>query len=91
VGLSPISPVDRYADILFAGLRYRVARKQYITLMANVLKESSIYMDFKTDNVIYGGGIGYSIKTNMGPLDVTLGFSNYTHDVTFSANLGYWF
>ena len=59
--------------------------------MANVLKESSIYMDFKTDNVIYGGGIGYSIKTNMGPLDVTLGFSNYTHDVTFSANLGYWF
>jgi NTE family protein len=91
VGLSPVMPVDRYADILFGGLRYRVARKHYVTLMANVLKQSNAYMDFKNYELIFGGGVCYSIKTNMGPLDVTFGFSNYTHDVTFSANLGYWF
>lgn len=40
---------------------------------------------------IYGGGIRYSLKTILGPLNMTLGYSGSMDKPTFSANFGYWF
>ena len=45
----------------------------------------------KNASVIYGGGIRYSIKTFLGPLDMTLGYANSSDKLNFSANFGYWF
>jgi NTE family protein len=39
----------------------------------------------------YGIGLRYSIKSLLGPLEVTLGYSGSTEKPTFSASFGYWF
>jgi len=91
VGLPAVSIAERFAYIGLIGLRFQVASSQYISVLFNGLRQSSNELIWQDASMIYGGGIRYSLKTMLGPLDMTLGYSGSTDKPTFSANFGYWF
>ena len=91
VGLSAVNLADRFAYIGLIGLRVQVSDSQYVSVLFNGLLQSTEMAIREDANMIYGGGIKYALKTLLGPLDITLGYSGSTEKPTFSANFGYWF
>lgn len=91
VGLSAVNITDRFAYIGLIGLRIQVATSQYVSLLLSGLRQSSNELIWEDASMVYGGGIKYSLKTLLGPLDMTLGYSGSTDKPTFSVNFGYWF
>jgi len=91
VGLAAVSLADRFTYIGLIGLRFEVAKSQYLSVLFNCMRENSEASLLRNAKMIYGGGIKYAIKTRLGPLDVTGGYSGATGKPTFSANFGYWF
>ncbi|MFA5328884.1 MAG: patatin-like phospholipase family protein [Prolixibacteraceae bacterium] len=91
VGLSAVSFVDRFVNIGLIGFRFNFADSQYFSILFNAMTQGNESMGLKNVNTIYGGGIKYSLKTFLGPLDITLGYSGSTDKLSFSANFGYWF
>lgn len=91
LGMQSATPVGRNVNVISLGTRYNVIRKHYVLFQLNLLKHSEEYFDFSNASYLLGGGISYQIRTNMGPLDVTVGYSDYLSYPSFSANLGYWF
>ena len=89
VGLSAFNMAERFAYIGLIGFRVKVTNSQYFSLVFNGLWQTS---DMGLGNkMLFGGGIKYGLKTLLGPLDMTLGYSGSTDKPTFSANFGYWF
>jgi NTE family protein len=91
VGLSAVNIAERFAYVGLIGLRFQVASSQYLSFLFNNLRQSSNDLIWQKSSMIYGGGVRYSIKTKLGPLDMTLGYSGSSDKPTFSANFGYWF
>ena len=91
VGLQSVNSANSYAYIGLVGLRFNVAKEQYLSFLFNSLVQDSDMLLRDGSNVIYGGGIRYSLKTKLGPLDMTLGYSGAIGKPTFAANFGYWF
>lgn len=91
VGLAAVNIAERFTYIGLIGLRVQIANQQYASLLFNVMRQSDQMVGYTKANVIYGGGIRYSMKTRFGPLDSTLGYSNASDKPTISANFGYWF
>ena len=91
VGLPAVSITERYTYISMIGLRMKIARAQYASVLFNGMWQGTDMIFRDGAKTIFGGGLRYSIKTKLGPLDVTLGYSGTTDRPTFSANFGYWF
>jgi NTE family protein len=91
VGLSAVSFADRFVNIGLIGFRFNFADSQYFSILFNAMTQGNESMGLKNVNTIYGGGIKYALKTFLGPLDITLGYSGSTDKLSFSANFGYWF
>ena len=91
VGLAAVNVADRFAYIGLLGVRTKVAKNQYLSFLLNGLWQDSDVIFRNGVETIYGGGIRYSIKTMLGPLDMTVGYSGSADRLTFSANFGYWF
>jgi len=91
VGLQAVNAGERLINIGLIGFRTQIAKKQYISLLFNGLRQSSGMNPWKNTSTIYGGGIKYAIMTFIGPLDMTLGYSSSADKLNFSANFGYWF
>jgi NTE family protein len=73
VGLSAINIADRFTYIGLIGLRAKIANSQYVSLLFNVMRQSNEMVGYTKADVIYGGGVRYSLKTMFGPLDTTIG------------------
>jgi NTE family protein len=91
VGLSAVNIADRYTFIGLVGLRRQVSDSQYFSVLLNCLKQTNDMALLNANNIILGGGIKYGLRTFVGPMDMTLGYSGSTRKPTFSANFGYWF
>ncbi len=91
VGMNAVTQVNRYSNIAMISSRYNFIRKHYIGLKINVLRSAEELVDFTNCSYVWGVGILYQIKTNMGPFDFTVGYSDYQKLPNVSANLGYWF
>jgi len=91
IGLPPVILVNRYAYVGLVGLRYRLSRSQYLSFIFNSLQQGGGIIDWNKSVAAYGGGIKYSLKTVVGPVDIGCGYSDLNSKPTFSANLGYWF
>lgn len=91
VGLSAVNIADRFACVGLIGLRVNITGSHYVSLLLNGFWQNTDLSFGKGINATYGGGIRYSQKTFLGPLDMTLGYSGSTDKPTFSANFGYWF
>lgn len=91
IGLPPVSLVDRFALAGLAGVRFRLSKTNYASVLVNTLYQSNDIMNGADSKIIWGGGINYSVKTVFGPVDILLGYSRNAKAPTFSANFGYWF
>jgi NTE family protein len=91
VGLPAVYLADRFVNVGLLGARCRFAESQYLSLLFNVMMQSNQTAGLENINLTYGGGIKYALKSLLGPLDVTLGYSTVYNKPTFSANFGFWF
>ncbi len=91
VGLPPVTFADRYVFIGLLGARYRLSENRYLSLVLNEMLQTNEAVKNLNFQSVFGGGIKYSIKTVVGPLDIGVGCSNLYKKPTFSANLGFWF
>ncbi len=91
IGLPPVTLSDQFTYVGMAGLRFQVSNSQYLSLIFNTLQQSNKAFSVKASQAIYGGGIKYSLKSVIGPVDIGLGYSDVYDAPTFSANLGFWF
>jgi len=82
-------------NLLFArlDLRYQFFKKHYLFLIANVAVESDLFEELitKSDEFTYGGGLGYSLNSLVGPIDLSLNISNRTNELGFFLNIGFFF
>ena len=74
-------------------LRYQFFKKHYLYLIANVAVESDYFEELvsKSDEFTYGGGIGYSLNSLVGPIDLSLNMSNRAKSTGFFLNIGFFF
>ncbi|MCG6190388.1 patatin-like phospholipase family protein [Maribellus maritimus] len=91
IGLPAVNVGQEYVYIGMLGYRFHMSDSQYMTLLANGLLQDSDWLLGEDSEFIFGGGVRYSLKTMLGPLDATLGFSNVVDKPTFAASFGYWF
>jgi NTE family protein len=91
VGLPAVSIAQNYTYIGLAGLRFKFTQSQYASLLFNTMWQDSKLLLNNEMKTTYGIGLRYSIKSLLGPLEVTLGYSGSTEKPTFSASFGYWF
>lgn len=91
IGLPPVSHVADQTGIALLGLRWNWRHNHYISFKANVMRSSDELLQDKNVDYIFGIGGTYGIKTSIGPIDLTLGASNYKKTPTIAADLGYWF
>lgn len=91
VGLPALTISERYTLISLIGLRMRLSKSQYASVLFNGMWQDTDLLLRKKAKTTFGGGFRYSIKSKLGPLDLTLGYSGEFDRPTFSANFGYWF
>lgn len=91
VGLLAVNIADSYTYVSLIGVRVNVFKSQYVSVLVNGMWQGSNAIFRGGMNATYGVGVRYSVKTILGPLDATLGYSKTTDKPTFSANFGYWF
>ena len=91
VGMPAVNLAERFSYIGLIGLRVNISGPHYISALFNGLWQYSDAGFSEGPVPVYGGGLRYSMKTPLGPIDMTLGYSGSGNKPTFSANFGYWF
>jgi NTE family protein len=91
IGVERIISLREYAAIGRLDLRVQIAKRHYISLLANLAFHSHAIdatADFKH---IFGGGLLYTYDSLVGPVEFYLSASDYHSGVRGFVNLGYWF
>ena len=91
IGASPVIMADRFTTIELIGLREKVAKTKYVSLLFNALQEDGSIIPGKNTSYTWGGGIRLSMETLFGPVEMSIGYSDLSSGLAFSANLGLWF
>ena len=89
-GLPAIWSTGKYSYVGLAGVRINIKRN-YITLLGNYLVHNNKFNHFNDYEAIMGYGLTYAYKSAMGPVELTVGYSDRYKKPTLSANLGFWF
>lgn len=90
-GLNAVYVSNDYTSVLSAAIRYRFYRRHFLTLRGNMLYSANDFFDPTDQSYIYGFAVSYGAQTLIGPLDITLGYSDHYAKPTIGANIGYWF
>lgn len=91
IGMAKTELLENTAGIARVDLRLRLWKKHYASLKANYAKQSEHLRDILHGEDIWGGGIGYSYDSVIGPIDVLFETSTRTRNLGFYFNLGYYF
>ena len=91
VGISNIEISDKSVVVAGIKLRQRLGKIHYITLTANMAFCDNNFFHSLQGEKIYGGGIGYGMKSIFGPLEASFNYSSNTKKLGFYVNLGYTF
>lgn len=90
-GLPSLWATQRTTVIGSLGLQVRFIHNHYIALNANGLLQNDELRSLSKYNSILGGGITYSYKSAVGPIELTVGYSDKYRKPVLSANAGFWF
>lgn len=71
--------------------RYRLGANHYVSLIGNYAKQADNFFRILKGDDIWGGGVGYSYDSFVGPISLTLDISNWDKKPGFYFNLGYYF
>ena len=63
----------------------------YVSLAGNYAKQEANFFDILGGNDIWGGGVGYSYDSIVGPIDFVFSLSDWSKKLGFYFNLGYYF
>jgi len=92
IGLGYMQVNARHAFALGLDVRYRLFEKQYLSLILNSgVVTNTLENLSQTASILHGIGLGYSIDTFIGPVEFTLGISDYAPRLETYFNIGYWF
>ncbi|MDR2129976.1 MAG: patatin-like phospholipase family protein [Odoribacteraceae bacterium] len=89
-----IQRMEIFHNSLWSGqlqLRRRIQGVNYLSLTGNVAQHDDHFGDMFVQPLIWGGGIAYSRDTRLGPVDAILSLSNWTKQVNFYVNWGFYF
>ena len=71
-------------------LRFQFLKKHFLLLKANVAVESDLFEELLFDSKLsYGGGIAYSLKSLVGPIELGLNISNRAYNPSVFINIGF--
>lgn len=90
-GQPAFTPTNRFTCIAAAGLRTNIEKHHFVTFYSNYLLHNSELSHFSDYKTAWGGGLVYSYKSKIGPLELMLGYSDKYRKPVVSANIGYWF
>ncbi len=89
-----INHVGVFENSLLVGrleLRQRAGRKHYFSLVGNYAMQDDIFFDIFGRKGIWGGGVGYSRDSYLGPIDLMFSLSDWNKKLEFYFNLGFYF
>lgn len=91
VGIQNLESFDNALVVAKLYFRYRLGRNHYVSLVGNYAKQKQNFFDILSGTDIWGGGIGYSYNSIVGPISTTFCLSDWTKKLGFYFNLGYYF
>lgn len=90
-GLPAATITGRFTYTGLTGARIKLSSSQYLSFLFNIMSEGNRFAPWQNGGLVTGGGIKYSRKSIIGPLELFTGYSPLTGKVVISASLGYWF
>jgi len=73
------------------GLRYNIYKKNFVSILGNVAASSDNFMFKDKTTYIAGAGINYTYLSLLGPMQITLSYSNISKSLISFISLGYRF
>lgn len=89
-----INHVEVFENSVIVGkleFRQRMGRKHYLSVVGNYAFQDDNFFDIFGRKGIWGGGVGYSRDTMLGPIDLMFSFSDWTEKLGCYFNLGFYF
>ena len=89
-----INHVEVFENSVIVGkleLRQRMGRKHYLSVIGNYALQDDNFFDIFGRKGIWGGGVGYSRDTMLGPVELIFSFSDWTEKLGCYFNLGFYF
>lgn len=89
-----ISHVEIAENALLAArlhFRQRMGSRHYLSFIANYALQDDNFFDLLGHGGMWGGSVGYSYDSALGPIDLTFSMSDYTDKFGFYFNLGFYF
>jgi len=91
LGLTPFTLADRLVCVESVEARFNLFKNHYLSLLFNALQQGDDIYQINHSMAVYGGGLKYSIKTIIGPVELGIGYSGENDGMMGSFNIGYWF
>ena len=91
LGIQHLEIFDNSILVSKVKLRYNIGRNHYVSIAGNYAKQDANLFDIFGGNDIWGGGMGYSYDSLVGPIDFVFSLSNRSKKLGFYFNLGYYF
>ena len=91
MGLTSYTLADRIVCMESVEVRFNLFKNHYFSLVFNALQQGDDIHQINHSGAVYGGGLKYSLKTIIGPVELGLGYSGENKGMMGSFNLGYWF
>lgn len=90
-GLHATEILNHSTLIFRIALRYKIAGKHYVSCIGNYAATGDKIYHIWDRNGIWGGAVKYSYDSLIGPLSITLDYSDRTDKLGIYANIGYYF
>jgi len=89
IGINHTCMTYSFVDIFRADLRVNLFKQHYATLYANYMFDWEIFLNEFNRNHSYGFGLGYSVNTIIGPVQLIVHWSNISRKVGVHFSLGF--
>jgi len=89
IGINHTCMTNSFVDIFRADLRVNLFKQHYATLYANYMFDWEIFLNEFNRNHSYGFGLGYSVNTIIGPVQLIVHWSNISRKVGVHFSLGF--
>lgn len=90
-GINHVEVFENSVVIAKLELRQRMGSRHYVSLIGNYALQDNNFFDILGNKGIWGGSVGYSYDSALGPIAIQLNLSDRTEKLGFYFNLGYYF
>lgn len=90
-GINHVEVFDNTVVIAKLQLRQRMGSKHYLSLVGNYALQSDDFFDILKHRGIWGGALGYSRDSRVGPIDLSVSLSDWNKKLEYYFNFGFYF